>query len=129
MDSRLMLQRLKWVSVKGVGHGFTHQRGASKQDPAKPTQDDCDEVFQHIVGEWLLDGPFKSGRDKSLRLICGGIHNFLTCSLSLNMLVETIGAPPKLPTSVNSKGITLRSVQFEQNEKTFVFFFHQRHRA
>lgn len=51
--------RLKWVFVKGIGHGFTHQLGTSKQGPTK-TNKDSDEAFR-IVGEWLLRGSFKSG--------------------------------------------------------------------
>ena len=52
--------RLKWVLVKGASHGFTHLWGASKLDPEK-TQKDSDEVFR-VVGEWLLNGPFKCGK-------------------------------------------------------------------
>ncbi|MCJ1435916.1 hypothetical protein MMC27_005292 [Xylographa pallens] len=52
--------RLKWVLVKGASHGFTHLWGASKLDPEK-TQKDSDVVFR-IVGEWLLNGPFKVGK-------------------------------------------------------------------
>jgi acetyl esterase/lipase len=54
--------RLKWVFVKGARHGFTHQRGASKEDPAKANKD-SDEAFR-IVGEWLLSGPFNSGNQR-----------------------------------------------------------------
>ena len=49
--------RLKWVLVKGAGYDFTHGWGASKQDPEK-MKNDSDEALR-IVGEWLLNGPFK----------------------------------------------------------------------
>ncbi|MCJ1396495.1 hypothetical protein MMC18_009385 [Xylographa bjoerkii] len=52
--------RLKWVLVKGAGHGFTHGWGASKED-AEKTKKNSDEAFR-IVGEWLLNGPFKVGK-------------------------------------------------------------------
>ncbi|KAE8440744.1 hypothetical protein EG329_006623 [Mollisiaceae sp. DMI_Dod_QoI] len=48
--------RLKWVFVKGAGHGFTHGWGASKSDVEKAKKV-SDEVFK-IVGEWLFNGPF-----------------------------------------------------------------------
>ncbi len=49
--------RLKWVLVKGAGHGFTHGWGASEKD-AEKTKKASDDAFR-IVGEWLLNGPFK----------------------------------------------------------------------
>ncbi|MCJ1284974.1 hypothetical protein MMC26_004311 [Xylographa opegraphella] len=50
-------ERLKWVLVKGAGHAFTHLWGPTKDDPAK-IKKDSDEAFR-VVGEWLLNGPFK----------------------------------------------------------------------
>ena len=49
--------RLKWVLVKGGGHGFTHMWGPTKDDPEK-TKKDAEEAFR-VLREWLFEGPFR----------------------------------------------------------------------
>ncbi|MCJ1404900.1 hypothetical protein MMC11_008126 [Xylographa trunciseda] len=52
--------RLKWVFVKGAGHGFTHGWGAPSKEDAEKGKKDADEAYR-LVGEWLFDGAFKVG--------------------------------------------------------------------
>ncbi|MCJ1384338.1 hypothetical protein MMC17_007454 [Xylographa soralifera] len=53
--------RLKWVHVKGAGHGFTHMWGAASKHDPENAKKDADETYR-IVGEWLFNGPFKIGK-------------------------------------------------------------------
>ena len=53
--------RVKWVLAKGAKHGFTHGWGGAPINDADGKAMDANEAFK-IVGEWLLDGPFKPGK-------------------------------------------------------------------